>query len=393
MALTKVSNSMQSSASVSVKDFGAVGDGVTDDTVAIQAAIDFCYADPYNPKELLLIGKHYITSSLMIDDGISQSVLRNNVFRIKGNKDECGFYTDQAIVMISSNEDHSTQSQVRGITFENIAFLGDNTVASYVMDGAFIQVQFLNCFFNEIKCQTTTNVNTFSYLFSDCICQNWSGLFFELIYTSANDITFLNCYFNGNSNDGGAIRASIVQGLRVTNCTFEDMDGIPIILRGVRSCNISGNYFENVSAGSGNNYVIELNEAGTAELNGAFIAGNLFYLTSSQVSDANFYGIHWNSVTSGVSAGNWCLGKLHDIDSRQPNSDLAIMGDVESTTGDGEDRSPIVAPFRYTDQVLCNDLKLEPRSAAPSATAGRVYYDSDDNKLKVYNGTSWIDLH
>lgn len=34
-----------------------------------------------------------------------------------------------------------------------------------------------------------------------------------------------------------------------------------------------------------------------------------------------------------------------------------------------------------------------PQSAAPTATAGAVYYDSDDNKLKVYNGSTWVDLH
>jgi hypothetical protein len=38
-------------------------------------------------------------------------------------------------------------------------------------------------------------------------------------------------------------------------------------------------------------------------------------------------------------------------------------------------------------------LKYVPQSAAPTAEAGTVYYDSDDNKLKVYNGTTWVDLH
>ena len=40
MALTKVSHSMIYTATVDVRDFGAVGDGVADDTQAIQDALD-----------------------------------------------------------------------------------------------------------------------------------------------------------------------------------------------------------------------------------------------------------------------------------------------------------------------------------------------------------------
>lgn len=51
---------------VSVKDFGAVGDGVTDDTAAIQAAIDYCEANVDGGCIYLPTGKYKVTSTLTV---------------------------------------------------------------------------------------------------------------------------------------------------------------------------------------------------------------------------------------------------------------------------------------------------------------------------------------
>ena len=63
MALTKAHNRMIESAAVSVKDFGALGDGSTDDTTAIQAAIDSLAE---GGRLLFPVGTFKITSTLSI---------------------------------------------------------------------------------------------------------------------------------------------------------------------------------------------------------------------------------------------------------------------------------------------------------------------------------------
>ena len=73
MALNKASNSMIEGAPVNVKDFGAVGDGVTDDTAAIQAALTYATPSSFTSRTAtdgnsvyLPAGEYLISSELTI---------------------------------------------------------------------------------------------------------------------------------------------------------------------------------------------------------------------------------------------------------------------------------------------------------------------------------------
>lgn len=65
MALTKTHNRMIAGAAVSVTDFGAKGDGTTDDAAAIQAAVDYAFAtgEPYS-KVVFPTGNYLINTQI-----------------------------------------------------------------------------------------------------------------------------------------------------------------------------------------------------------------------------------------------------------------------------------------------------------------------------------------
>lgn len=69
MSLTKVTNSMISGAPINVYDFGVIGDGIADDTVNFQAAIDAAVAGP--GTLLIPEGIYYITDSLLFDGNLT----------------------------------------------------------------------------------------------------------------------------------------------------------------------------------------------------------------------------------------------------------------------------------------------------------------------------------
>lgn len=72
MSLTKVNFSMLNTTNICVEDFGAVGDGVTDDAAALQAAFDYSKAN--NVAIFLQDKRYYTASTLQIGNAIIRSL-------------------------------------------------------------------------------------------------------------------------------------------------------------------------------------------------------------------------------------------------------------------------------------------------------------------------------
>lgn len=70
MGLTKATYSMIDGATVNVKDFGAAGDGVTEDQAAIQAAIDYAFANGHNAV-FFPAGAYYVNDQIDLANKVS----------------------------------------------------------------------------------------------------------------------------------------------------------------------------------------------------------------------------------------------------------------------------------------------------------------------------------
>jgi polygalacturonase len=88
MSLTKVTYSMVKGAPINVLDFGAIGDGVADDTLAIQAAINYVETFEWSPTQegrpqLHFPAGRYLTGGLTFNkvmditgDGVASTYIR-----------------------------------------------------------------------------------------------------------------------------------------------------------------------------------------------------------------------------------------------------------------------------------------------------------------------------
>jgi hypothetical protein len=251
---------------VSVKDFGAVGDGVTDDTAAIQAAIDSNIGSLFFPA-----GRYKISSTL--------NILRDNVALIGDNAEAFGFTAssfgsaselliDTAIgVQVGNGTDTFV---IYGLRIENLAFCGTtncNTAisgssyktycATSEFDNLMFSRDFVKAFYlNPVVCQfknirvgesysyqglgpsTSKLITCFDFEGTDGVAEGGSA-------RPVNMNAIIECDFR--SCDTG-VRGAFGNALHIQFCRFETLEDTAVILEGMRNSTISGCYFESMGA-------------------------------------------------------------------------------------------------------------------------------------------------
>jgi len=130
MALTKAHNRMIANAAVNVKDYGATGDGTTNDTVAIQAAIDAVTSGGtvYFPA-----GTYRIARTLGTNDAWGIKITASNVRLLGDSATLRRFNTDISTyalaypILLVGTPDNNSATQTENIVIDGLTFQGEDT--------------------------------------------------------------------------------------------------------------------------------------------------------------------------------------------------------------------------------------------------------------------------
>lgn len=285
------------SGSIKSSWFGAVGDGSTDDTKAVQRAVNWCVT--YH-KDLEIDGNHLITEPIAIDRKVDSKVY-DHYFVIFSNSGG-GFITKTPIPIFTTTLPFDCCPVSQLINFRDLNFRSlKPDDASYVLDGSkFLRIQFMNCSFNGIKLLYATKYLQTIYL-SNCNMRFWKGDFLKSTAT-CYDIRMLGCI--AEHGEGTCLYLTVPSGCSIQSSLIEGMKGSAVSFNGARGINISGNYFEG-------NKEADINmTVGNNSCGGVALIGNFFANTNKM---GNLYSILWTKspVTGAVSYGNYANTNLH----------------------------------------------------------------------------------
>lgn len=387
---------------VSVKDFGATGDGTTDDTTAIQAAFDAVKVA--GGGVFFPAGTYRITSQLSLASAIGVSLYGEcaGAGSIASSQLAFDFTGSDAALTFKSSSDCSMHDLL--VTASNTLFTGDVidlTGTTLSPAGGF---DMRNCFIfgNSTNQSPNSAVNldkavssTFYHcLFFSChigvIGLSASGSF-------SNQIAFIGCEFSGNGSANvnepgaswsligctfealaagapGSIGSTIApQAILISGCWFGDATatGTWISLSNAKGAEINANFI----AGNGTDTVdgVEINTG----CSGVSIHGNLFYECTvginvvNSVSDFAAFANSFDSCTTDISGLSNVSGLSSSGSRKLPDGTLEQWGSADISTTQTDITYPTAYSTLLTASISFVGLSVQgatPRASKPTTT-------------------------
>jgi hypothetical protein len=225
---------------VSIRDFGAIGDGVTDDTAAINRALQQIYktgvseTEPLARRKIYFPGGTYLVSDTLlippyaklVGDGISSTVIQQT----QGNK----FLANTADSKFQSGASLGTSGAVlpNDIEIDGIRFFNSNT----------------NLIKSILRIDSASNISIKNSSFVGNTNSGVTPGYYPNLVTitssisSSSLISFDNCKFL-RAGYAVSIESSTVTSVRVTNSAFSQIANAAVNLGGSRHFVSVGNYY------------------------------------------------------------------------------------------------------------------------------------------------------
>lgn len=372
---------------INVKMFGAKGDGVTDDTQAIQNAVNS------GKKIYFPIGKYKITSTIQ---------LPNNLITLYGVKRESVILADETVNIVFSNVKKYSYFNNLDIHFTNICFQGSISYCEFenIYCNGDIDTSIALNDLDDIWCGFTTFINC-TFLNSKCVLKTDNSI----NYVKFNDCTFQ--YLKYVICGGGS------EAISFNHCDFEFMQNGTIFVsrsRGLayyRGNSFNDCYIENASIL--NTDIVAFN--GESQLktalfntvvNGGWVYNEIplfkMNFSPSSIKYSNVYTItqtqttplfHLTGDISLMYEQGYCAC-LYKIDSSTTN-----YNDAKNII-QGTSRCVLIIASKYNQWEVSNDIKFNNGiilgdTLPKNSSKGAMVYASDGN-FKVTNGSNSIPI-
>jgi hypothetical protein len=258
MSLTKASYSMITGAPVNVKDYGATGDGTTDDTAAIQAAIVFCednlqplYFPPNNVSQFYKITAPLVVSKPLVMRGAGSRLvtlfgvgLSAGQHMLDINGTAFGTYEQGYFGGFTLRPNAGNCMRIKDVSiskFEDIGLYSATNGIVYTGTRCFTNV------FERINVLSSISGSSFQFVshtgggqhdFYDCSFGGTTGMSIDQ-NTLVDSVNFYACNFEQCTTNSFFVGGTVA-GLGFYGCRTEGCDGVDFQINPVPGKSVTG---------------------------------------------------------------------------------------------------------------------------------------------------------